>query len=62
MVVLIMGAELDAEAEHQTACDSTAGPDQPMGQRGATMADTLGRQARGRRPSQAPSTVGRRAR
>lgn len=42
LVVLIMGAELAAEAEHQTACDSTVGPDRPMGERGATMADTLG--------------------
>ncbi len=44
MLVLIMGAELDAEAEHQTAVDSTTGPAKPMGERGATMADTLGRQ------------------
>jgi membrane protein len=43
MVVLIMGAELDAELEHQTLCDSTTGPERPMGQRGATMADTVGR-------------------
>ena len=44
VVVLIMGAELDAEAEHQTAVDSTTGAERPMGERGATMADTLGRQ------------------
>jgi hypothetical protein len=28
--------------EHQTARDSTTGPEKPMGARGATMADTLG--------------------
>jgi membrane protein len=41
MVVLI-GAELNAEIEHQTAKDSTEGAHQPMGTRGAAMADTLG--------------------
>ena len=41
MVVLI-GAELNAEIEHQTAMDSTTGPPMPMGERGAAMADTVG--------------------
>lgn len=41
MVVLI-GAELNAEIEHQTVLDSTTGPPKPMGQRGAVMADTVG--------------------
>lgn len=41
-IIVILGAELNAELEHQTARDSTTGPEQPMGQRGATMADTLG--------------------
>jgi membrane protein len=41
MVVLI-GAELNAEIEHQTAVDSTTGAPEPMGQRGAAMADTVG--------------------
>jgi membrane protein len=41
MVVLI-GAELNAEIEHQTAVDSTTGAPLPMGQRGAAMADTVG--------------------
>lgn len=40
-VVLVSG-ELDAEIEHQTTRDSTTGPEKPMGQRGAKMADTLG--------------------
>jgi len=41
MVVLI-GAELNAEIEHQTAHDSTTGPPLPLGARGAAMADTVG--------------------
>ena len=41
MTVLI-GAELNAEIEHQTAADSTTGAPLPMGQRGAAMADTVG--------------------
>jgi membrane protein len=41
MMVLI-GAELNAEIEHQTAADSTTGAPLPMGQRGAAMADTVG--------------------
>jgi membrane protein len=42
VVVVLLGAELNAELEHQTAVDSTTGPPQPMGRRGARMADTLG--------------------
>ena len=42
VIVLLVGAELNAEIEHQTAVDTTTGPDRPMGQRGATMADTVG--------------------
>ncbi|MGH8226658.1 MAG: YihY/virulence factor BrkB family protein [Steroidobacteraceae bacterium] len=38
----VLGAELDAELEHQTALDTTTGPPEPMGRRGAYMADTLG--------------------
>ena len=41
-IVVILGAELNAELEHQTAKDTTTGPPQPMGKRGAYMADTLG--------------------
>ena len=42
-VIVLLGAELNAEIEHQTAVDSTTGPPQPMGLRGAVMADTVGR-------------------
>ena len=41
--VVLMGAELNAEIEHQTARDSTTGRPQPMGRRGAKMADTVGK-------------------
>ena len=40
--IVLLGAELNAEMEHQTAKDTTEGPDEPIGQRGATMADTVG--------------------
>jgi len=41
-IVILLGAELNAEIEHQTAVDSTVGRDKPLGARGATMADTVG--------------------
>ncbi len=37
-MVVLVGAESDAEAEHQTMVDSTTGAPQPMGARGAKMA------------------------
>ncbi len=42
ITVILLGAELNAEIEHQTAVDTTTGPALPMGARGARMADTLG--------------------
>ena len=42
VLIILIGAELNAEIEHQTALDSTTGPEAPLGQRGATMADTIG--------------------
>ncbi len=42
IIVIIVGAEINGELEHQTAVDTTVGPDRPMGKRGAVMADTLG--------------------
>jgi membrane protein len=38
---ILLGACLDAEMERQTARDTTAGPEKPMGSRGAKMADTV---------------------
>ena len=43
VIVLILGAELNAELEHQTAIDTTTGEPLPMGKRGAVVADTLGK-------------------
>jgi membrane protein len=41
-IVVLFGAELNAEIEHQTAMDSTEGGGKPLGSRGATVADTVG--------------------
>ena len=40
--VVLVGAELNSEIEHQTARDSTVGYEKPLGTRGAVMADTVG--------------------
>ena len=45
VVILIVGAAINAEMEHQTARDTTTGDPLPMGERGAYMADTLGKPA-----------------
>jgi len=50
VIILIVGAAINAEMEHQTARDTTIGPPKPMGQRGAYMADTLGETADESRP------------
>jgi membrane protein len=42
VIVILIGAELNAEIEHQTAQDTTVGHEKPLGVRGAVMADTLG--------------------
>ena len=39
--LVLLGAEINSEAEHQTAHDTTTGEPQPMGDRDAKMADTL---------------------
>ncbi|MBB3949724.1 membrane protein [Aureimonas jatrophae] len=41
--IFIIGAEINAEMEHQTALDTTDAPDKPIGTRGARVADTIGR-------------------
>jgi membrane protein len=41
VTAVIVGAELNAESEKQTAQDSTKGSDDPMGRRDANAADTL---------------------
>ena len=42
VIVILFGAELNSEIEHQTARDSTVGAEKPLGARGAAMADTVG--------------------
>jgi membrane protein len=42
VMVILIGGELNAEIEHQTARDSTTGAEMPLGERGAAMADTVG--------------------
>jgi membrane protein len=41
-IIVLCGAELNSEIEHQTARDSTVGQPKPLGARGALTADTLG--------------------
>ncbi|HEV2560149.1 MAG TPA: YihY/virulence factor BrkB family protein [Microvirga sp.] len=41
-IIVLVGAEINAEIEHQTAKDTTAEGEKPLGSRGAKMADTLG--------------------
>jgi len=43
-MVVICGAELNAELERQTIADSTRGPCRPVGERGAVMADFVTRE------------------
>jgi membrane protein len=41
-IVILLGAEIDAEMEHQTTRDTTSGASKPLGTRGARVADTVG--------------------
>lgn len=41
VIILIIGAELNAEMEHQTARDTTTGEPMPLGERGAYVADNV---------------------
>ncbi|MEP7173381.1 MAG: YihY/virulence factor BrkB family protein [Aestuariivirga sp.] len=42
-VIVLLGGEVNAEIEHQTARDTTEGRPKPLGSRGATMADHVGK-------------------
>lgn len=42
VMALLLGAEINAEVEHQTALDTTVGEARPMGHRGAVVADSVG--------------------
>lgn len=48
--VVLLGAEINSEVEHQTTIDTTTGEPRPLGERGAQKADTVGRAIR---PSEA---------
>ena len=39
--LVLLGAEINAETEHQTARDTTVGSPSPMGRRGAEKADSI---------------------
>lgn len=43
--IVLLGAEINAEIEHQTMRDTTKGAEKPMGERGAHSADDLGEAA-----------------
>jgi membrane protein len=38
---ILLGAEINAETEQQTVVDTTKGPPEPLGERGAVKADSL---------------------
>jgi membrane protein len=40
-IIVLVGAEINAEMEHQTARDTTSDGEKPMGHRGARMADNM---------------------
>jgi membrane protein len=42
--IVLIGAEWNAEAEHQIERDTTTGREKPIGERGAYVADTVGEQ------------------
>lgn len=46
VIVILVGAKLNAEMEHQTARDTTVGRPERLGERGAHMADTVAAGAR----------------
>jgi membrane protein len=49
---VLLGAEINAELELQTAMDTTSGPPRPIGERGAFVADHVaGGPAGDKRPS-----------
>lgn len=49
--IFIIGAEINAELEHQTALDTTDLPAKPLGERGARVADTIGKSASRGKPA-----------
>ena len=58
-VIVVLGAEINAEMERQTARDTTEGQEAPLGERGAYAADTVGPSAGepDRSPGSPPGTT-----
>ncbi len=57
-VAILLGAEVNAEAEHQTDADSTVGPDLPRGEREAVKADEAVGRPLGSEADERPATSG----
>ena len=55
VIILILGAAINAEMEHQTASTRPPARRLPMGQRGAVVADTVGRSSIRRLSARPPS-------
>ena len=47
--LILLGAEINAETEHQTSRDTTVGRDKPMGERGAYYADHVAEEERNKK-------------
>jgi membrane protein len=45
--IILLGAEINSEMEHQTSRDTTTGEDKPMGQRGGYHADHVAGEDKG---------------
>ena len=41
MYAILLGAPINAESEQQTIADTTKGPEEPLGERGAVKADSI---------------------
>ena len=55
--VLLFGAELNSELEHQTARDTTEGASKPAGERGAWAADNVAGKAAADKPASQPASM-----
>ncbi len=58
-ILVVLGAEINAEMERQTRQDTTEGPAEPMGRRGAYAADTIGPSAGETAPTKARELQGK---
>jgi membrane protein len=54
-VIIVLGAQINAEMERQTKVDTTEGSPVPMGQRGAYAADTIGPTAKEKASAERPT-------